>query len=666
MEPNTQLQPSDISMLSEKLGYQNLQDWQIGTTEEILKGKDVVLTAGTGRGKTTVLYAPLLVTRLHDPTAIGLSVVPTKALGLDQVCYLLFPLILHPPEAALKERSANSKGIPAVAINEDTARRASSQGRNLFEEVLEGKYGLVIVSPEMLTSPPFNEVLKNTGFQKRLCLVFIDECDLVEEQGSGFRPCYKSIGELRARVPTSVPWVAVSATLANDQTFDRVTKSLGFQSDRYIRVSLPIDNPHICYIPRFFSYPYSGTTFLDLAWLIPSTTTSTTNITKTLIFCETIAFGTRVHKFLTRLLPRSIPNEVVLPYHSLISDNGRSHAMERFRLGTTRIIVASDCFTWGVDVPDIRNVIVFGLSSSFSKLVQQVGRAGRDKQQAYAITYTPLWVKDIPDDSRKGTKLGAAESKRHNEMSQILRRWFNPTLTSCPRDVLCLHFGDKPSHPTNCCTLHAKDLPHMVPEPSLVTTFTPSHTKHPPVKYDQTHHPFSKTEDPALRLAISRMISVWTRKAWARVRARNSLLPPTSFLSQALQDHLCEKFHTITTIDNLSIVLTGWPHLEEYKAELFSFCQEALKGLEAVRKEAREEIEDKGKGSEDKWKGSERKGKENEDKGKGSEAKVKGSGIKVWIKIPQPPPITPSKTGRDELDEGSPVGEQPKKKARTR
>ena len=129
------------------------------------------------------------------------------------------------------------------------------------------------------------------------------------------------------------------------------------------------------------------------------------------------------------------------------------------------------------------------------------------------------------------------------------------------------------------------------------------------------------------------MISVWTQKAWARVRTRNSLLPPTSFLSQALQDHLCEKFHTITTIDNLSVVLAGWPHLEQYKEELFCFCQEALKGLETVRKEVREESEDK----------------------------VKGSGIKVHIKIPQPP-ITPSKTGRDELDDSTTVGERPRKK----
>lgn len=144
----------------------------------------------------------------------------------------------------------------------------------------------------MLTSHSFNRVLQDTRFQKQLCLAFIDECDLVEEQGSGFRPCYKSIGDLCARLPSSAPWVAVSATLPKE-TFDHVMSSLGFNHGRYIHTSLPIDNPNICYIPQFQSYPTSGTTFLDLAWLIPPTVTSINDITKTLIFCETIALGTR-------------------------------------------------------------------------------------------------------------------------------------------------------------------------------------------------------------------------------------------------------------------------------------------------------------------------------------------------------------------------------------
>lgn len=88
MEVNVELDTSALSFLAEKLGYV-LRDWQAELTEKILGGNDIVLTAGTGQGKTTILYAPLLVTRLRNPAAIGLSIVPTKALGMDQVHFLL-------------------------------------------------------------------------------------------------------------------------------------------------------------------------------------------------------------------------------------------------------------------------------------------------------------------------------------------------------------------------------------------------------------------------------------------------------------------------------------------------------------------------------------------------------------------------------------------------
>lgn len=223
-----------------------------------------------------------------------------------------------------QEHSALLKGIPAVAIDEDTASHASlNEHRNLVNEVINGKYGLVIVSPEMLTSDRFNPLLTHPNFHNKLRLVFINKCHLVEEQGADFRPRYKEIGQLRHRLPSSVPWIAVSAMLPNDQTFDRVMASLGFNPGCYVHDHLPIDNLHICYLPQFFRYPISGSTFLDIAWLIPSTITSAAEITKSLIFCTTINLGTRVYRFLQHLLPQLLSSsKVILPYHSLLSDEG--------------------------------------------------------------------------------------------------------------------------------------------------------------------------------------------------------------------------------------------------------------------------------------------------------------------------------------------------------
>lgn len=125
METNRHLilTDDDSSAIAKKLGYSKLQDWQVKLTKSILDGKDVVFTAGTGCGKMTLLYAPLLTFRLKDPMAVGLSITPTKALGCDQVRHSSFSFggSLRPPQ----ERSAHLKGIPAIAINEDTASHAA-------------------------------------------------------------------------------------------------------------------------------------------------------------------------------------------------------------------------------------------------------------------------------------------------------------------------------------------------------------------------------------------------------------------------------------------------------------------------------------------------------------------------------------------------------------
>ena len=320
---------SIIPTLAQKLGYDHLQDWQADLTQKVLDGNDVVLTAGTGRGKSTLLFAPLLAKQEVDDRAIGLSVAPTKALGEDQV-YLISSVLLCMliSDILLQAHPSTLKGIPGIAINEDSLREAASQTppQHLFEDMVASKWALVVVSPEMLITPGFNKVLTDTSFQQHLSLVFIDECHLVDEQGADFRPCYKSIGLLHSRIPTTVPWIAVSATLPPGPCFDVVMDSLGFHPGHYIHCALPIDNPHICYILKILQYLISSTSFLDLAWLIPTSASSPHNITKTLIFCETIELGSRIHKFLHCLLPQPLSDnkEIILPYHSLLSKSGLS------------------------------------------------------------------------------------------------------------------------------------------------------------------------------------------------------------------------------------------------------------------------------------------------------------------------------------------------------
>ena len=260
--------------------------------------------------------------------------------------------------------------------------------------------------------------------------------------------------------------------------------------------------------------------------------------------------------------------------------------------GTTRIVIGTDCFTWGVDVPDIRNVVVFGLPSSFSKLVQQIGRAGRDGNQAYATTYAPQWVKDVPEGLQKHTKLDIANLKRREEMCPVLHHWFNTSPESCSRTVFCVHFGEPPSQPNNCCLHHYKTLPNMEPEKERMEEFSTAHPQTSKVRSDGTYRSFKEKRLTFLRDSASRMIARWTRQAWEDFRGENTLFPSTAFFPDALQKKLSENIHMVTTIDKLSGLLKDWHYLDSHGDKLFKFCEEVVKSLDDIRQGLDDESED--------------------------------------------------------------------------
>ena len=222
-------------------------------------------------------------------------------------------------------------------------------------------------------------------------------------------------------------------------------------------------------------------------------------------------------------------------------------------------------------------------------------------------------------------------------MCQVLRTWFNPPPISCPRDIFCSHFGDEPSNPENCCIKHHAVLPDMIPEESRVVTFSTRRSKGQVVRLDRTYQRFTGS----FRISIANMVSAWVQRTWDEVRKQNSLLPPTSLLSQELQNHLCERFHVITSIENLSSVLAGWPLLEQYKVQLFQFCQEVLKELDHLRKEIREKKKVEG----------------------GKKHEMEGEHLQR-IRIPPLATLMQSKSKRDELGEDSLEDEGPPRKKR--
>jgi ATP-dependent RNA helicase RhlE len=104
-------------------------------------------------------------------------------------------------------------------------------------------------------------------------------------------------------------------------------------------------------------------------------------LTKALVFTRTKRWADRVAK---RLTFTHIATEVI---HSDKSQKERTRALESFKHGKTRVLVASDIAARGLDVDNISHVINYDLPLDPETYVHRIGRTGRAGARGQAITF---------------------------------------------------------------------------------------------------------------------------------------------------------------------------------------------------------------------------------------------------------------------------------------
>ena len=99
--------------------------------------------------------------------------------------------------------------------------------------------------------------------------------------------------------------------------------------------------------------------------------------------------------------------------HGNKSQNARIRALEEFKTGRARILVATDIAARGIDVDDVTHVVNFELPEVPENYVHRIGRTARAGQAGIAISFC--------DSSERGI------AARHRAADQALlarpRRW---------------------------------------------------------------------------------------------------------------------------------------------------------------------------------------------------------------------------------------------------
>ncbi|GAB4025939.1 DEAD/DEAH box helicase [Spirosoma koreense] len=108
---------------------------------------------------------------------------------------------------------------------------------------------------------------------------------------------------------------------------------------------------------------------------------------RVIIFARSKSTAENIYKFLAR---KVIESDQIRVIHANKGQNTRINAMDAFREGNIRVLVATDVASRGIDVAQVSHVINFDLPLIYEDYVHRIGRTGRANRTGEAITFLTI------------------------------------------------------------------------------------------------------------------------------------------------------------------------------------------------------------------------------------------------------------------------------------
>jgi len=333
-------------------------------------------------------------------------------------------VIISPLLALMRNQieAAQRLGLRARTVN-STNRQDWNQVR---DELLADSVDLLLISPERLAN---DEFVANTlqPIAARVGLLVIDEAHCISDWGHDFRPDYRRIGQVLARLPSNIAVLATTAT-ANQRVARDVATQLGggvsVQRGPLVRESLALQSVQM---------PGPAERLAWLADHIPALPGSG------IVYTLTTRDADRVAEWLRG-------NGVdAHAYHSGKSDEERQALEQALLTNDIKCLVATTALGMGYDKPDLTFVVHYQTPGNVVAYYQQVGRAGRAIPDAYGVllsgeeeddineyfrdsAFPPEWqvnrileALDAADEGMKVREIERAVNLRQSQIEKVLK-----------------------------------------------------------------------------------------------------------------------------------------------------------------------------------------------------------------------------------------------------
>lgn len=332
----------------ESLGFKQPTEVQTQAIPHVLEGKDVLAGAQTGTGKTAAFGLPILQKLIDSDTKRDIQSNDVRALVLVPTRELAQQVFDNLTQYAVQTE------IKVVAVYGGTSMNV--QTRNLDQGC-----DILIATPGRLIDHMY---CKNINLHKTEYLV-LDEADRMLDMG--FMPDIKRILQ-RCNDDRQ--------TLFFSATFDKRIKTIAYRMlEEPVEVQVSPSNSTAETVKQMV-YPVDKKRKAELlAYLIGSR-----NWQQVLVFTKTKQGSDALAKEL------KLDGIKAASINGDKSQGARQKALDDFKSGQVRALIATDVAARGLDIQQLEQVVNFDMPYKAEDYVHRIGRTGRAGKEGFAVS----------------------------------------------------------------------------------------------------------------------------------------------------------------------------------------------------------------------------------------------------------------------------------------
>ena len=328
-------------------GYRSPTPIQEQSIPFLLEKRDIIGCAQTGTGKTAAFSLPILQHLFQNPK--------NRVPGKPRV------LVLAPTrELAAQIDESIHKYSKYMRINHTVI--FGGVGQNPQVKALRGGLDILVATPGRL----LDLMNQRHVALDRIEVFVLDEADRMLDMG--FLP---DIRKVIAKLPARKQTLFFSATMEKE-----IMALAGSLVNNPAKVAIAPEKPAVERIVQklYFVDKNSKPTLLNMLM-------SDQNLKKVIVFTQMKHVANRVVTYLTSA------GITAAAIHGNKSQNARTQALNAYKKGKVRVLVATDIAARGIDVDGVTHVINYDLPTEAETYVHRIGRTARAGADGIAISF---------------------------------------------------------------------------------------------------------------------------------------------------------------------------------------------------------------------------------------------------------------------------------------